>query len=447
VTLLAVAMAMLVSACSSDAGAPAAAPPGTSSSAAEPAGLVPATVEVPSGMNAAPLNLQRRALIPKGWTISVFTRLPNARLEAWAPDKTLIVSVPDDGTVVRLVPNGKGQATVETMLTGLDLPHGLAFDGDTLYVAQTNRVDTYTYADGKATDPKPLLTDLPSADSPELGGKYAHALKSVALGEDGSVYVSIGSTGNISTEDLTANPPRASILRVPPNGGKPEPFAVGVRNGTGLAVAPDGAVWTAVNNRDNVQYPFDRPYGGGSGSSQGEVIADYVRDHPVEPLAKLTPGRNLGWPYCNPDADVDPGVKGSKQDRESVSFTADVETNPGGGKLDCAKLPPIEQTLGGHSAPLGLSFVDGGLPDAYAHGALLGVHGSWNAKPPRAPEVSFFPWQDGELGKQQTLVGGFQAEDGSRWGRPVAAVVGPDNAVYVSDDEAGAIYRLAPPQS
>jgi glucose/arabinose dehydrogenase len=122
-----------------------------------------------------------------------------------------------------------------------------------------------------------------------------------------------------------------------------------------------------------------------------------------------------------------------------------VQTNPDGRALECAALPPVEQALGGHSAPLGLSFVDGGLPDIWARGALVGVHGSWNASPPRAPEVSFFAWQNGGLGPQQTLVGGFQAADGSRWGRPVAAVAGPDGAVYVTDDAAGAVYRLAPP--
>lgn len=105
----------------------------------------------------------------------------------------------------------------------------------------------------------------------------------------------------------------------------------------------------------------------------------------------------------------------------------------------------MEQTLGAHSAPLGLSFVEGGLPAPFERGALLGVHGSWNRTPPRAPEVSFFAWRDGTLGPQQTLVGGFQSADGSRWGRPVAAVVGPDGAVYVTDDYAGAVYRLAPP--
>lgn len=439
ITTLAAAVALLVAGCAESPAAPTE-PEGT----AAPGTLERVTVDVPAGMGDAPLDAKRQALVPTGWTMSVYARVPSARLEAWAPDDTLIVSVPEQGAVVRLTPDGKGGATPATILTGLNLPHGLAFDGSDLYVAQSDRVDVYTYRDGKATDPRPVATGLPDAESVELGGKYAHALKSVALGEDGSVYVSVGSTGNISAEDLTADPPRAVILRVPPGGGKPETFATGVRNGTGLAVAPDGAVWTAVNNRDNVQYPFDKPYGGASGSSQGEVIEEYVRDHPVEPLARLTQGRNLGWPYCNPDADVQPGEQGSKQERSDVPFTKDIETNPDGSMLDCATLPKVEQALGGHSAPLGLSFVDGGLPGEYAHGALLGVHGSWNAQPPRAPEVSFFPYQDGKLGKQQTFVGGFQAADGSRWGRPVAAVAGPDGAVYVSDDEAGAVYRLAP---
>jgi len=85
------------------------------------------------------------------------------------------------------------------------------------------------------------------------------------------------------------------------------------------------------------------------------------------------------------------------------------------------------------------------LPEPYGTGALIGVHGSWNRIPPRAPEVAFFGWRAGTLANQQTLVDGFQYSDGSRWGRPVAAVAGPDGAVYITDDAAGAIYRLAPP--
>jgi len=439
VAALSMAALLAASACSSGSQGPAPA-------AATPTDLVSVSLSVPTGLDASPLNEPRQVLVPRGWTMSVFARVQSARLEAWTPDGALLVSVPANGTVVRLVPDSHGTATQSVLLQGLNQPHGLTFVGSTLYVAQSDRVDSYSYAAGKATDPKPILTGLPDAKSPELGGTYAHALKSVAVGQDGSVYVSVGSTGNISADDLKATPPRASILRVPPGGGKAEPFAVGVRNGTGLAIAPDGAVWTAVNDRDNIEYPFDKPYGDGSASSQGEVIPEYVRDHPVEPLAKLTAGRNLGWPYCNPDPDTNLGAKGSKQDLSNVPFTRDVQLNSDGKMLDCATLPKIEQTLGGHSAPLGLSFVDGGLPGDYAHGALVGVHGSWNAAPPRAPEVSFFPWANGELGKQQTLVGGFQATDGSRWGRPVAAVIGPDHAIYISDDSAGAVYRLVPPQ-
>ena len=91
-----------------------------------------------------------------------------------------------------------------------------------------------------------------------------------------------------------------------------------------------------------------------------------------------------------------------------------------------------------------MSFTQNVLPAPYASGALIGVHGSWNRQPPYAPEVAFFPWQNGTLGNQLTLVGGFQGNNGTRWGRPVAAVAGPDGAVYITDDYAGAVYRLAP---
>jgi glucose/arabinose dehydrogenase len=269
----------------------------------------------------------------------------------------------------------------------------------------------------------------------------------VAVGKDGAVYLSIGSTGNVSEEDRDADPERATILRVPPGGGATTVFARGVRNGTGLAVDPDGAVWTAVNNRDNIAYPYDRSYAGDGGSDRGDVVRGYVTDHPLEPLARLTEGRDLGWPYCNPDPDLDPGVAGSGLAYTDRPFVRDVQTNADGAKLDCASLPPVEQGMGAHSAPLGLSFTTSpGLPAPYGQGALVGIHGSWNRQPPRPPEVAFFPWRNGGLGTQQTLLSGFQDAAGRRWGRPVMAVQGPDEAVYVTDDYAGAVYRMVPPE-
>ncbi|WP_445168041.1 PQQ-dependent sugar dehydrogenase [Mycolicibacterium sp. Dal123E01] len=392
--------------------------------AAAPTDLVAVTVSVPAGLGGAPLNTPHQALVPAGWTMSVWARVPRARLAAWAPDGALLISAPASGQVLRLTP-GQPHAQTWVLLDGLDQPHGLAFLAGTLYVAESDDIIAFDYIGGQATGRREVAGGLPDARSPDLGGAYAHALKSVAVGQDGAVYFSIGSTGNVTAGDRTAEPPRATIMRIPPGGGAPAVFATGVRNGTGLAVAPDGSVWTAVNNRDQVADPRQGPAYG--------KVTDYVNDHPPEALARLTPGRELGWPYCHPDVDGQP------------NFLRDVQTNGDGSRLDCAVLPPVEQTLGAHSAPLGLSFVDGALPAPYASGALVGVHGSWNRTPPRAPEVAFFPWHNGTLGSQQTLVGGFQNKDGSRWGRPVAAVSGPDGAVYITDDYAGAVYRLAPP--
>lgn len=396
-----------LAACGTDPDA--ASPPRSSST--EPAGLAAAPLQVPKDLAQAPLDEPRRALIPKGWTIEVIARVPKARMVTFAPDGALLVSVPATGQVLTVRPVRR------TLLDGLEQPHGLFFAGPTLYVAESNRIDAYDYVDGRAVNRRTIAGDLPDDKSPELRGAYSHALKSVVVGSDGAVYFSIGSTGNASAEDRVATPPRATIMRVPPGGGPAAPFATGVRNGTGLALAPDGSVWTAVNNRDNVADP------------QGRVRQDYVDDHPPESVAKLTPGRELGWPYCNPDG------------TPPARFIRDMETNTDGSKLDCAALPPVEQTLGAHSAPLGMSFAE--LP-GYGAGALIGVHGSWNRRSPQAPEVSFFGWGNGTLGPQQTLVSGFQADDGARWGRPVAAVAGPDGAVYITDDYAGAVYRLAP---
>lgn len=408
--------------------APASSPP-PASPAAEAAALTPVTVDVPEGLGAAPFDEPRQALVPGGWTISVWARSPAPRLAEWTPDGALLVSVPSSGQVLIFRPTDSG-ARQAVLLDGLTQPHGLTFAGDTLYVAQSDQIEAYDYAEGRAANARTVAGDLPDAKSPDLNGRYAHALKSVAVGSDGSVYFSIGSTGNISADDRAADPPRATIMRVPPGGGPARPFATGVRNGTGLAVAPDGSVWTANNGRDNVAFPQPGP-------DYGKVIGEYVTDNPPEQLARLTPGRELGWPYCNPAP--------PSQGPANLPLIRDVQTNADGTRMNCAALPSIEQSLPAHSAPLGLSFTGGVLPEPYSQGALVGVHGSWNADPPRAPEVSFFPWHGSGLGDQRTLVGGFQADDGSRWGRPVAAVVGPDAAVYITDDFADAIYRLAPP--
>src|SRR5215208_672517 len=172
-----------------------------------PAGLVPATVQVDPDLAQPPFDEPRQALVPAGWTLSVWARVPEARLAAWAPDRTLLVSVPSGGQVVRVQPSG-ARPRLSVPLDGLDQPHGLAVSGSTLYVAESDQIDAYDYADGAATNRRTVAAGLPDAKSPDLRGAYAHALKSVTVGPDGALYFSIGSTSNISAADRVADPPR-----------------------------------------------------------------------------------------------------------------------------------------------------------------------------------------------------------------------------------------------
>ena len=111
------------------------------------AGLEEVTVAVPDDdLTAPPFDEPRKALVPKGWTMSVWHRLPKPRLAVWAPDGDMLVSVPSTGQVIRLAPTGAGPLD-NLLLDGLDQPHGLAFAGTTLYVAESDQVDAYDYAE------------------------------------------------------------------------------------------------------------------------------------------------------------------------------------------------------------------------------------------------------------------------------------------------------------
>ncbi|HEX2284711.1 MAG TPA: gluconolaconase, partial [Mycobacterium sp.] len=178
-----------------------------------PAGLVPVTVDVAADLARTPFDVPRTAAVPAGWTISVWARVNRARFAVWAPDGALLVSKPAYGEVVRLEPNPTGPPRYSLLLETLTLPHGLAFSGSTLYVAESDQINAYTYANGRATNRRTIVDGLPDAKSLDLHGAYTHQLKSVAIGRDGAIYFSIGSTGNVSAEDRTANPPRASIMR------------------------------------------------------------------------------------------------------------------------------------------------------------------------------------------------------------------------------------------
>jgi glucose/arabinose dehydrogenase len=408
----------------------------------------PVPLKVPAGDGAAPFDVQRSVGVPSGWSAAVWARVPLARFALWTPQKTLLVSS-QTGQVVELTPGSNPAAAPRetVLLSGLTLPQGMAFDtiGGTrvLYVAESNEIDRYVWkSNGTIGARTVVVRGLPNTSST---GDDVHRSKGIAIGPDHTIYVTVGSSNNASPE-RAGSPPRATIVAYRSNGTHMRVFARGVRNGEGLAFAPDGSLWTAVNGRDQIPYPFHRAYGG-TPDAFGQVITGYVNEHPPDELARLSAGRNLGWPFCNPDPDTTPGSSSTTLHFANLRFDDDAQTNPSGTVLDCAKLAPLERGLPAHSAPLGLTFLEGSaVPAPWSRGAIVAVHGSWDRTPPRAPALLWLPWNAAKrtLGTPVTLVGGFQDASGARWGRPTDAVAGPDGDLYVVDDTAGAVYRIGP---
>jgi glucose/arabinose dehydrogenase len=403
---------------------------------------------IPAANAGGTVNSGQTLILPRGWHAEVWARVTGARLEAWTPGGQLLVSSPSGGAVYELTPGARQDRppSKRVLVSNLDAPQGLAFDKlngqAVLYVAEGDQIDRYQWLGDRVGTRTIVVRNLPDTGP---SGADVHTLKNVVVGADHTIYVDIGSASNASPPAQTS-PPRASVIAYSSDGSHERVIATGVRNGDGLSFAPDGSLWTAINERDQIAYPFHRAYGGHS-DAFGQVMQAYVNDHPPDELARLTPGRNVGWPYCNPDPDVNPGRAGTAMDYGNMRFDDDAQTNPAGSRLNCAKLVRIQRGIPAHSAPLGFHFLEGSsLPRPWSQGAVVGVHGSWDRVPPRAPAVLWLPWEAGRhtLGPAVTIVSGFQLANGSRWGRAVDAVPGPGGALYVSDDTAGAIYRIVP---
>jgi glucose/arabinose dehydrogenase len=441
VALLAAAVMAAAAACAGPAGQ---GPGMVASPVRGPAGQSRTPLTVPAGEGGGALSTTHTLTVPAGWTARVWARVPGARMEAWTPEGDLLVSDPGGGKIMDLRPDAAGTAAVTTLLAGLTNPQGMAFarlDGRwVLYVAESDQIDRYPWAAGGISGVRTVIAArLPDADP---AGDDVHRAKDVTVAAGGTVYFNVGSSSNANPDDRTMSPQRAVIMAVSPGGTDLRVVERGVRNGEGLAVAPDGTVWTAVNERDNIPYPSHGPYGTYS-DAFGQVIQGYVNNHPPDEVVPVTAGRDLGWPYCDPDQD-DSHPAGSLAD---VPLVPNAVTNPGRSELDCAALAPVQVGLPAHSAPLGLTFLeDSKIPAPWSGGAVIAVHGSWDRQPPQAPAVLWLAWNASKhtLEPAITLVGGFENSDHSFWGRPVDAVPGPDGALYVSDDTAGAIYRLAP---
>jgi glucose/arabinose dehydrogenase len=402
-----------------------------------PAASVIVTVTVPSTMRTSPFNVTRQLTVPPNWSAAVYARIPGARFMAMAPNGHLLVSQPSQGKISIIRPSGTS-VLISTFASGLAKPHDMVFHkiGSTtyLYVSEKNKVIRYRYTNGDLTgkNRQVIVSNLPDASLPELGGSYGHELKNIALDRNNRLYVSIASTCNVCLNDTQSNPVRAAIYRYNADGTGGSLFARGLRNAEGLAHIPGtSTLWVVVNNRDNLPYPFN------DGTGQyGKVIQSWVDDHPPEEFTRVRSGGNYGWPFCNPNPDQATGMV-------NMPFDLDYNMNQSG-SVNCSTMDRINRGIQAHSAPLGLLFLQNTTaPTAYRSGAAVALHGSWNRAQKTGYKVIYFPWDNtAQLPAAPIdLVRGWLIGNAS-WGRPVDIAVGPGGAVYVSDDQSGTVYKF-----
>lgn len=338
------------------------------------------------------------------------------RFMTFGLDGHLYVSMGMDGKVIMLPDrDGNGFADEAVLVAdNLNAPQGLAFVEGKLLVANQDGVIQLERKgeEWPATGSKTIIDKLPD------GG---HALKTLKVGPDGFLYLNVGSSCNVCRE---REPLRATILRYTSTGkpaGAPTElgphinspiWASGLRNAEGLAWHPVTGTMFVTDNGADMR----------SEKKEGKPNDDI----PPDELNRIVPGGHYGWPHCWGYRLTDPNFPGSD------------------GFCQVTQGPAM--TFKAHSAPLGISFLDKStFPESYKGDAIVALHGSWDRIEPtgyKLVRVKFGKGKEADKPMQVTDFATGWLDAKGAWGRPVDVVVGPDGALYASDDRAGMIYRI-----
>jgi glucose/arabinose dehydrogenase len=337
-----------------------------------------------------------RITLPPGFTIGPYAaQVPNARSMALGSQGTLFVGTRAEGKVYAVV-DRNGDRTADEVITiarGLHMPNGVAFRGGALYVAEVSRILRFDDIETRLHDPP-----QPAVVNDGLPRDRWHGWKFIRFGPDGRLYVPVGAPCNVCVRE---DERYASILRMQPDGTGVEVFAHGVRNTVGFDWHPEThELWFTENGRDWMG---------------DNVPPDELNVAPQQ-------GLHFGFPYCHGTAIPDPEF-GKR--RKCEEFTAPV------------------QELGPHVAALGMRFYTGTMfPQVYRRQIFIAEHGSWNRSTPIGYRVMLVRLEENRPVSYEVFAEGW-LQGGEAWGRPVDVLVMPDGALLVSDDEAGAIYRIS----
>lgn len=341
--------------------------------------------------------------LPAGFKVETFAEgLKNPRIIAVAEDGTVYVTRRDIGDVVMLGDlNGDGFMEAHTTVAARPQMHGIAIHGRRMYLATVRDVYVADIRDnGTLGELRRIIGDLPD------GGQ--HPNRTLAIGPDGMLYVTVGSTCNACDE---TNPESATVLRASPDGKQRRIFASGLRNTIGFGWHPEtGQLWGMDHGID--------------------WLGD---DAQPEELNLIEEGKRYGWPYIYADGKENP------QDEPPGNMTMEPWRRS-------SASPVLMYTA--HAAPMQLVFYTGRqFPEAYRGDAFVTMRGSWNRKPPSGYEVVRVRFENGWPVAFEPFLTGFvsETENGrhGHFGRPVGLAVAKDGSLLVGDDVNGIIYRIS----
>ncbi len=336
--------------------------------------------------------------LPKGFSISVFAEVNNARSMCLSPSGILYVGNRQGDKVYAVIDKDKDFRAdeVRVIASGLEMPNGVAFRNGSLYVAEVSRILRFDNIEANLDNPP-----QPVVIYDQFPTDKHHGWKFIAFGPDDKLYVPVGAPCNIC--ERLDNPVYATITRMNPDGSGFEIYAHGIRNSVGFTWHPDDKhLWFTSNGRDMM----------------GDDIPGDVLHH--VPQA----GMHFGYPYCHQGDIPDPEF---------------------GKKRPCSDFPPPTQVLGAHVAALGCRFYDGNMfPDTYKKHLFIAEHGSWNRSKKSGYRVSLVRvTPDNQSAGYETFAEGWlNSTTDEAWGRPVDIQLMPDGSMLVSDDKANVIYRI-----
>ncbi|MFZ3168735.1 MAG: PQQ-dependent sugar dehydrogenase [Candidatus Methanoperedens sp.] len=311
-------------------------------------------------------------------------------------DGVLFVTVPNMGRVVALPDRNNDKKSDETIIfiDNLNNPHGIDYYEGWFYIAQENRVIRVKDNDNNFIADRDTIEVL--IDNLPTGGHFTRTLKI----HNNSLFVSIGSSCNVCIEE---NERRAAILKCTLDGKDCKVFAKGLRNAVGMVIHPvTGQMYATENGRD--------------------YLGD---DLPPDEVNLIEEGKNYGWPICYGKNIHDTGFDKNVYIR-----------NPCMEPFETQSLIDLQA----HSAPLGLAFYYGdNFPPEYRGNLFVAFHGSWNRKVPTGYKIISIDMKDYSVNDFAT---GW-LNNSNVQGRPVDIIVADDGSLFVSDDNAGKIYRIS----